>query len=304
MESTRSFVAAIEVWLPRGNVLVHGSGVYGDHVELAQVSARSTFRQGEGLPGAAWNVERPLVWHDLGSRFVRAEQVRRAGIDAALALPIFGAQALTAVIVFLVSRTSASPGCIELWEANADLRVLSHGGGYYSGCDEFAKFSRLIQFPFGTGLPGGTFAAGKPVVMRDVRRATTFIRAGLATQCGLQFAVGLPVRRGRGVQYVATLVAAEERPFLQTVEHWEAGPGSTGPRLALRASSVPVAEPAMREAPGEELADKVLANGVPLVIPVKEIEDAPVEGDDTPPSIALGIPVWDGETNGVLCLVF
>lgn len=303
MDAARSLIRAIEVWVPRGHVLVQSSGVYADR-ELARVSARSTFRRGEGLPGAAWSVERPLVWHDLGVHFVRAEQARAAGVDVALALPVFGDDALTAVIVFLMSQAHGSPGCIEIWEASTDLRVLSHGGGHYRGCAEFEKFSQLIQFPFGAGLPGGTFSAGRPVVMHDVRHSATFIRAGLAARCGLRFGVGLPFRRGRSVQYVVTLLAGEEAPFLQTLEHWEAGQGSEGARLALRASSEAVAEPASREAPGEHLAADVLASGVPKVMRVKMLEDAPIEGD-TAPTLALGIPLSDGEhVNGVACLVF
>ena len=303
MDAGRSLIRAIEVWVPRGHVLVQSSGVYGDR-ELARVSARSTFRRGEGLPGAAWSTERPLVWHDLGVFFVRAEQARAAGVDVAMALPIFNGNALTAVIVFLMSKAYGSPGCLEIWDAKADMRVLGHGGGHYCGCADFEKFSQLIQFPFGTGLPGGTYSAGKPLVMHDVRQSTTFIRAGLAARCGLRFGLGLPFRHGRSVQYVLTLVAGEERPFLQTVEHWEAGQGSEEPRLALRASSEAVAEPASREAPGEHLAADVLATGVPKVMRVKMLEDAPIEGDAVP-TLALGIPLSDGErVTGVACLVF
>jgi hypothetical protein len=303
MDAARSLIRAIEVWVPRGHVLVQSSGVYGDR-ELARVSARATFRRGEGLPGAVWTTERPLVWHELGVHFVRAEQARSAGVDVALALPVFNGNRLTAVIVFLMSKAHGSPGCIELWEANADLRVLAHGGGHYAGCPDFEKFSQLIQFPFGTGLPGSTFSAAKPVVLHDVRQATTFVRAGLAARCRLRFGVGLPFRHGRSVSYVATLIAGEERPFLQTLEHWEAAEGSREPRLALRASSEAVAEPASREAPGEQLAGDVLASGVPKVMRVKTLEDAPIEGDAAP-SLALGIPLSDGErVNGVACLVF
>lgn len=303
MDAARSLIRAIEVWVPRDHVLVQSSGVYADR-DLARVSARSTFRRGEGLPGAAWSTERPLVWHDLGVHFARAEQARAAGVDVALALPVFNGNVLTAVIVFLMSKALGSPGCLEVWEANADLRVLSHGGGHYRGCADFEKFSQLIQFPFGTGLPGGTYSTGQPLVMHDVRQATTFVRAGLAASSGLRFGIGLPFRHGRSVQYVVTLVAGEDRPFLQTLEHWEAGPGSVEPRLALRASSEAVAEPASREAPGEQLAADVLATGVPKVMRVKLLEDAPIEGDAAP-SLALGIPLSDGErVNGVACLVF
>jgi hypothetical protein len=297
-------IRAIEVWVPRGHVLVQSSGAYGDHAELARVSASATFRRGEGLPGAAWSTERPLVWQELGSHFVRADQALAAGVDTALAMPVFSGSALTAVIVLLMSTSCESPGCVEIWGADTDLNVLTHAGGHYSGCAEFDRFSRLIQFPFGTGLPGGTFAAGKPVVMHDVRRATTFIRSGLAASCGLKFGVGIPFRRGRSAAYVVTLLASEKRPFLQAIEHWEAEPGADGARLALRASSEAVAEPATREAPGEGLAAGVLATGVPKVVAVKALEDAPI-ADDGAPTLALGIPVTDGEhVRGVTCLVF
>jgi hypothetical protein len=304
MQSTRSLVRAVEVWVPRGEVLVPSSGAYGEHVEFARVSARSAFRRGEGLPGAVWSTERALLWRDLGGHFVRAEQARAAGIDTALAMPVYGGSSLTAVIVFLMSKTCSSPGCVELWDVDPDLRVLQHGGGHYCGCPDFEKFSQLIQFPFGTGLPGGTWAAGKPFVMTDVRRANTFIRAGLAAQSGLKFGVGLPVRRGRSLTHVITLVAAEERPFVQAFELWEALEGSGGARLALRASAEAIAEPAAREAPGEALAAEVLASGVPKVVKVRALEDAPIEGDAAP-RLALGIPMGDGvSTRSVACLIF
>jgi hypothetical protein len=304
MATTRSLVRAVEVWVPRGEVLVPSSGVYGEHVEFARVSARSTFRRGEGLPGAVWSTERALIWQNLGVHFVRAEQAKAAGIDAALAMPVFDDSSLSAVIVFLMSKACIGPGCVELWDVNADLRVLEHGGAHYCGCPDFEKFSPWIQFPFGTGLPGGTWAAGKPFVLRDVRRANTFIRAGLAARCGLAFGVGLPIRRRRGVTHVVTFIAADHRPFLQAFELWEALQGSEGARLAVRAAAEPVAEPAAREAPGEWLSAEVLATGVPKVVPVRVPEDAPIEGDAAP-RLALGIPMVDGDgTRSVACLVF
>jgi hypothetical protein len=219
-------------------------------------------------------------------------------------MPVFGGSSLTAVIVFVMSKTCNSPGCIELWDVNADLRVLEHGGGHYCGCPDFETFSHLIQFPFGTGLPGGTWAAGKPFVMNDVRHANTFIRAGLAARCGLAFGLGLPVRRGRSLTHVVTFVAGEDRPFLQAFELWEALRGADGARLALRASAEAVVEPAAREAPGELLAAHVLASGVPKVMKVEVPEDAPIEGDAAP-RLTLGIPMVDGEgTRCAACLVF
>jgi hypothetical protein len=112
------------------------------------------------------------------------------------------------------------------------------------------------------------------------------------------------LRRGRNVQHVVTLISADGRPFLRAVELWEASPGAEGACLALRAASEPVAEPATREAPGERLAAEVLASGVPKVVNVSVLEDAPVEGDEAP-TLALGIPLSDGERmSSVVCLVF
>jgi hypothetical protein len=303
MEATRSLVQAIEVWVPRGEVLVPSSGVYREHVDLARASARCTFRRGEGLPGAVWATERALLWRDLSVHFVRADQARAAGIDAGLAMPVFDGPSLRAVIVFLLTKACNAPGCIELWDVKADLRVLEHGGGYYCNCPQFETFSHLIQFPFGTGLPGSTWAAGRPFVLGDVRRANTFVRAGLAARYGLAFGLGLPVRHG-GVTHVVTFIAAEQRPFLQAFELWEQLEGSDGGRLALRAAAEPIAEPAAREAPGEALAAEVLASGIPKVVTVRVPEDAPIEGDAAP-RLALGIPMMDGDgTRSVACLVF
>jgi hypothetical protein len=303
MEATRSLVQAIEVWVPRGEVLVPSSGVYGEHVEFARVSTRSRFRRGEGLPGAVWSTERALLWRELGADFVRAEQAREAGIDAALAMPVFDHGSLNAVIVLLMTKACGSPGCVEMWDVNADLRVLEHAGGHYCNCPDFETFSHLIQFPFGTGLPGGTWAAGKPFVLGDVRRANTFIRAGLAARCGLSFGVGLPIRQ-RGVTHVLTFIAAEKRPFLQAFELWEELQGSDGARLAVRVAAEAIAEPAAREAPGESLAADVLATGVPRAVSVHVPKDAPIEGDAAP-RLALGIPIVDDDgTRSVACLIF
>lgn len=304
MEATRSLVRAIEVWVPQGEVLLQSSGVYREHVDFERVSKQSAFRRGEGLPGAVWSTERALIWRDLSVHFVRAEQAKAAGIDTALAMPVFNGRALSAVIVFLLRKTHSHPGCVELWDVDADLRVLTHGGGHYCGCPDFETFSPMIQFPLGTGLPGATWAADKPFVMNDVRHAGTFIRAGLAARHGLAFGVGLPIRRGSSVSHVVTFIAAAERPFLQAFELWEALQGSGGARLALRAAAEAIAEPAAREAPGEALCVDVLTTGAPKVVTVQVPEDAPIEGDAAP-RLALGIPMVDGAgTRRVACLVF
>ena len=103
---------------------------------------------------------------------------------------------------------------------------------------------------------------------------------------------------------MVTFIAAEDRPFLQAFELWEALQGSGGARLALKAAAEAVAEPAAREAPGEALSADVLASGVPRVMTVQVPEDAPIDGDAAP-RLALGIPMLDAAgVRCAACLVF
>src|SRR5262249_52879554 len=148
---------------------------------------RLTFARGAGLPGTAWAAERAQLSRELAFESSCAEPARAAGVDAAVALPVFSSDALDAVLMFLLGAECATASCVELWHANPKLRLLERAAGHYSGCADFEAFSPLIQFPKGTGLPGGAWAAGKPNVMPDVRRASTFVRTGLATRGGLRF---------------------------------------------------------------------------------------------------------------------
>jgi hypothetical protein len=287
MENDQSLVQGVEVWVPRGEVLVAASGAYGPHGEFNELSARLAFRRGEGLPGAVWSTERALLWRDLGVHFVRAELATSAGIDTAIGVPIQRGRDVIAVVVFLLTLRARSPGCMELWDEDEDLAVLRHAGGHYSGCAEFESFSQLIQFPAGTGLPGGTWAAGVPLILPDVRRANTFIRAGLAAKVGLQLGVGIPVRRRRRVRQVLTLIAAGQQPFLRALELWAVhanGLGLEASELAQEGGE-----------PAEEGTDKLAAA-------VRELGLPRVESSA---GISLGLPVYgDDELRKILCMRF
>ena len=296
MDEHRNMVQGAEVWIPRAEHLVSRAGAYGVHTEFARVSARTTFRRGEGLPGAVWSSGRALLWRDLGVHFVRAEHAAAAGVHAAVGFPVFRGQELTAVVVLLLTHLSESAGCVELWDADDELHVLKHDAGHYCHAGDFERFSRLLQFQYDSGLPGTTYR-GTPRIMRDVRSSNSFVRSALAGRCGLKCGVGIPLFRGRKVQQVLTLIAAERAPFLGAAEVWL----RTHDGLRLEAAAYEDDdEPAetlpasARRARHEELAQRVLDSRLPTTI-----------AGITPgsPSIALGVPVHDGEElRAVVCL--
>lgn len=291
-------IQGAEVWIPRAELLVARAGAYGAHTEFARVSARTTFRRGEGLPGAVWGSGQALIWHDLGVHFVRAEHAAAAGVDAAVGLPVFRGRELCAVVVLLLTHMTESVGCVELWNADDELRILKHEAGHYCRAGDFERFSRLLQFQYDTGLPGSAYR-GTPQIMPDVRASSSFIRSALAGRCGLKCGVGIPVFRGREVKQVLTLIAAERGPFLRAAEVWLRVPDGLRLEAAAyedddeHAGTLPAKA---RRARHNELAARVLDSGLPVVL-------AGVH--DNEPPIALGLPVHDGELlHSVVCLAF
>jgi hypothetical protein len=298
MDDHRSIVQGAEVWVPRADLLVAREGAYGAHTEFARVSARTTFRRGEGLPGAVWSTGQALLWRDLGVHFVRAEHAAAAGVDAAVGFPVFRGQELCAVVVLLLTHLCDSAGCVELWRADDDMRILKHEAGHYCHAGDFERFSRLLQFQYDTGLPGTTYR-GTPQIMHDVRTSSSFIRSALASRAGLKWGVGIPMFRARSVQQVLTLIASERSPFLRGAEVWLRT--HDGLRLEAaafhdddeRSEMLPVSA---RRARQTQLAERVLDSRAPAAI-------AGVRPDDPP--IALGIPIHDGEAlRSVVCLSF
>lgn len=291
-------VQGAEVWVPRAELLLSRAGAYGPHTEFARVSARTTFRKGEGLPGAVWSSGQALLLRDLGVHFVRAEHAAAAGIDAAIGFPVFRGQELTAVVVLLLTHRSEAAGCIELWSADEDLHVLKHEAGHYCHAADFERFSRLLQFQYDTGLPGTTFS-GTPQIMPDVRASSSFIRSALAGRSGLKCGVGIPLFRARKVQQVLTLIASERWPFLRWAEVWLRA--HDGLRLEAAAfddddERAEILPASARRPRLKELAQRVLDSGMPAAIPGPRPDH---------PSVTLGVPIHDGERLcSVVCLAF
>jgi hypothetical protein len=301
MNAPRSPVQGVELWVPKDDVLMLRSGAYGPHTEFARVSGRSRFARNEGLPGAVWACERPLVWRDLSSHFVRAEHAAAAGIDAAIGVPWFRGRELAGVITLLITTRTGAAACVEVWNHDDVVDVLKHGDGIYVNVLELERLSALLRFPYAAGLPGLAWSTGMPIVIDDVRHSSEFVRAEPATRAGLKRAMAVPIFRERKVAHVLTLLGNESNAFPSAFELFV----PSGATLVTKASSDQgPAVPGRRPSARLLLAQDAGTARMPIVADVSELSPQSSPGEDAS-SILLALPVHDGaRLRGVLCLEF
>lgn len=218
-EDSVGFIQVIEVWRPQGETLRFAGGVYGKHAAFAALSAGAKFRRGEGLPGAVWSSGRAQILDELGTAFIRARAAREAGLDAALAFPVFQGDECSAVVCLMCGSRKQSGGCLEIWEPNP-LRELAHAGGYYGTLSTFASVSRLMRFPLGRGLPGIVWERGAPHIIEDTRASNSFLRASAARDCGVEAGLGIPLHQAGVVSQVLVLLSAQATPLARAFEVW------------------------------------------------------------------------------------
>ena len=76
-------IGAIEAWIEDDSgMLSLEDGYYGAAQEFEFVSRHTHFPRGQGLPGAVWSAQTPILMRDLGSayRFIRASAAGAAGL--------------------------------------------------------------------------------------------------------------------------------------------------------------------------------------------------------------------------------
>lgn len=303
-----SFVRAVEVWIPDGDLLQLHSGAYGHLAQFEQASADLVLRKGQGLPGAAWESGRAEVWQQLGAPFLRAESARAAGLEAAVALPIFRGNEMSAVVVFFCGTREQTGGCIEVWEPTA-ANELVHLDGYYGGLRRFEEQSRHLRFKRGQGLPGAVLQRGSPCIVDDLRNSDSFVRAHAARESGVQSGLGIPLFFGSELAQVVLFLSAESTPLARAFEVWL--PTSNGQlecsqafysegldRFASRAH-----EPVMS---GRDLVGRVHESAIPQAIDPSQAAsflrraEASAAGLD----LAVGLPIHDGDGVRAVVLLF
>jgi hypothetical protein len=223
----QTFIRVAEVWAPDGDVLRLMDGSYGTLSAFAEISQETSFAKGQGLPGRAWAEERPVVLNNLGGEaFLRKEAAAAAGLTSAVAIPVFAAAELKAVLVLLCGTDADQAGAIEIWEDRDGKLVLDDG--YYGNAEGLAAVSRTISFAHGQGLPGGVWAANTPILMRNLGGAGAFLRSKEAREARLETGLGVPIPVPGGKRYVLTVLSARHTPIARRFELWDARPQRVG----------------------------------------------------------------------------
>jgi hypothetical protein len=113
----------------------------------------------------------------------------------------------------------------EIWVPTADRRRLELGAGLYGPLSEFAAVSQRTRFAYDEGLPGKAWAAGHPIVLKDLT-TSYFKRGDAARAAGLTCAVALPIFAGQILIAVLVLFCGDDREHVGAVELWHTPPGS------------------------------------------------------------------------------
>lgn len=232
MTAARTFIRAVEVWVPgvERTVLEFGGGIYGDAHRFAAISRTLCFGRGEGLPGQAWEQGRPIVLKAFAQSYFRRTAAAHAeGITCGIAVPIFAGDFLTSVLVVFCGDDGEHAGAIELWHNDPGTsRDLTLDDGYYgTTADTFEFKSRRTAFRKGHGLPGTVWETGLPEVVEDMGKAARFLRADSAQKVGINrgFAFAVPVRGDHA--WVLAFLSALGTPIARRFEVWRPAAADT-----------------------------------------------------------------------------
>ncbi|WP_394752818.1 GAF domain-containing protein [Crenothrix sp.] len=220
----KTFIKVTEIWIPdkERTQLEFGSGLYGGLHDFKAASEQQQFAYNEGLPGKAWAAGHPIVLTKFEySYFKRTAAAKKAGLTCGIAIPVFSGDFLMAVVVFLCGDDEEHAGAIEVWCNNPiSANTLNVMDGYYGTLQHFEAISRQLNMPKGQGLAGLAWATGMPILIDDISKAATFIRASDAQQAGISMGIGIPVSDTLRQTYIMTFLSAKATPIAKRIQLW------------------------------------------------------------------------------------
>ncbi|MEQ1636452.1 MAG: GAF domain-containing protein [Methylococcales bacterium] len=233
----KTFIKVTEIWIPdkKRTQLEFSAGLYGVLTEFKATSREQRFGYNEGLPGKAWAAGHPVMLTKFeDSYFKRTAAAHQAGLTCGIALPIFSGDFLLAVVVFLCGDDEEHAGAIEVWSSESEVdNKLKLIDGYYGSLQHFESISRQINMPKGQGLAGIAWESSMPILVEDIVKADTFIRAKEAQQAGISMGIGIPVSDTMGQTYIMTFLSAKATPIAKRLQIWV--PDSQGKQLVCQA---------------------------------------------------------------------
>ena len=215
-------VRAVELWEPRGDRLTITAAIHRDTPKLAAASETSFFKSGEGLPGRVFESQTPVVFADLeAGEFVRSRAAAADGLKAGIGVPVLRGGEVKSVVVLMFGGGESAVGAVESWVPVPHRGEVTLGTSYYAGLPRFEKISRHVQFPRGSGLPGGVWEAMSPTLLTGLSRSKDFIRAAGAGAEGISSAVAWPVSDyADRLTSVCVLLSAGRSPLARVMQLW------------------------------------------------------------------------------------
>ncbi len=282
----KTFVRAAEIWvLSKDRTrLEFGGGLD----TFGTVSDFSCFGFAEGLAAEAWGAGRPIILRDLSGSQSESAADKAAGLTCAVALPVFAGEFLMGVVVFCCGDDGTHVGAIELWHHDPGItNDLRFAEGYYGAADTFEFNARYAKFPRGYGLPGRTWRAHMPLIMKDLLNSKEFLRANQAIEIGINWGLGIPYSPVTGHTYVVTFLWGRNTPIARRVEIWV--PDESGAALVFHSGDCAEGGALATEYGNskiqkrEGLLGQVWFTGMPALRPILAADRIPAE-----PSAAIG----------------
>jgi hypothetical protein len=196
--------------------------MYGAFTAFASASKTMQFEFDQGLPGKAWASRHPIILKEFSnSYFQRTEAAKAAGLTCGVALPVFAGDFLLAVLVLFCGDDADHVGAIELWHNDPKIAYeMKLVDGYFGTADMFEFNARHTKFPPGYGLPGRTWKAKMPLLIKDLHNSKRFLRWQQASEIGINLGIGIPYENGSDETWVMTFLSAQNTPIARRFEIW------------------------------------------------------------------------------------
>lgn len=146
------------------NELQLEDGFYGSLTRFEWVSRRLSVVRGSGLPGGAWELQRPVVLNDLAENrnFLRARNATEAGVMTGLALPYFDPRGDTQVCTMLSTEKAPIARRFEVWRL--EKGSLRFDSGQCSTEVDLKALYRGVRFAKNEDVLGKIWLTGIPLV--------------------------------------------------------------------------------------------------------------------------------------------
>ena len=160
---------AVEIWHnPNSstNELKLADGYYGRLERFEWISRRLTILHGRGLPGRAWDQNRPVMIHDLpnSNSFLRARNAEECGITTGFAVPFSNSSQEVQIVTFLSTLTTPIAKRFEIWNPDMGDRYLLFKTGFCAESSILDERYRDVAYARGQGAIGETWLSGRPLV--------------------------------------------------------------------------------------------------------------------------------------------